>query len=658
MTKIKNRPEIDGLRAIAIITVVLYHTALGINGGYIGVDVFFVISGYLITSLILNDLSSGTFRLLDFWERRVRRILPALALVVAACIAAAWVIFFPGDFKEFGRSVTYQSLFLSNVFFRRSTGYFSSDDTQPLLHTWSLAIEEQFYILFPLVLITVAKFANRRVAVVLAALAFGSFAVSVYATRFHPIAAFYLLPTRAWELLLGALLAAASGLKPPSKWINECLSWVGLLGILYAAFFYTKDTPFPGLAALPPSLGAALVIWTNSSSLTSVGKILSLRVLVFVGLISYSLYLWHWPLLVFTKYWAFTQPSRTTSLAVVAASLLLATITWKVVETPFRKRAVFPRRIQVFTFAGTTLVALLLVGGTINHANGFQSRWSPAALKFLEGQNDQDFRVELTRASVENGNLTAIGYKQADRPIDLLIWGDSHGMAVLHVLDVVCAEHGVRAVAATHSATIPLLDFPCNSTYSLKGDTVPYNQAILAYVTEQKIKNVLLVAAWNGYISPPNDYSGPPIPAELDNFKSSLAKTIHALHQAGAKVLILKDVPKQKFNVPRALATATRVGEDPARVGLPIGEHEARTSSVNKLFDEYAGPSVVVLDPVNIFTDSTGLCRAELDGRPLYFDQHHLSIFGEMQLQPMFESLFGSGALVRNATLDQNAPGR
>jgi hypothetical protein len=413
------------------------------------------------------------------------------------------------------------------------------------------------------------------------------------------------------------------------------------LGILIAASFYNKDTPFPGFAALLPCIGAALVIWTNSSSRTFVGKMLSVPPLVFLGLMSYSLYLWHWPLLVFSKYWYLpnSESSQVYHLKLVALSLLLAAITWKIIETPFRNRVVLRSRLQAYAFAGIALAGLLFAGLEIKHAHGFRSHWPEVALRYLDARDDKDFRVELDFASVKDRHLTSLGEKGEHRPIDLLVWGDSHAMSILHVLDALCLKHNVRAVAATHSATIPFLDYPCTTRYSMRDDTVPYNWAVASYVKERQIKNVLLVAAWNGYLPPTANQD------EKRKFSDALAKTINFLHQAGARVFLMKDVPKQKYDVPRVLATAARFGKDTRQLGLSINEHRARTAFVSELFDGLASPSVILLDPTTMLTNEAGLCRAEMDGRALYFAQHHLTIHGEMQLQPLFEPIFQEGVL-------------
>jgi peptidoglycan/LPS O-acetylase OafA/YrhL len=570
MSKIKHRPEIDGLRAIAVLSVVFFHAGLGFAGGYVGVDVFFVISGFLITSLILSEMDGGTFGILDFWERRVRRILPALALVVVACIAAGWLMFIPTDFKKLGESVAAQSLLKSNLYFWRNTEYFTSNDAQPLLNTWTLAVEEQFYLLFPLFLLAMRRLGRRAIVGTMGVAALASLALSIRGTYADPNAAFYLLAYRAWELLLGSLLAALPEWRIPGKGLNECLSWGGLLAILGAAWFYDSDTRFPGAAALLPCLGAGLFIGTNAPGRTLAGRILSLKPVVFVGLISYSLYLWHWPVLIFSKYWALKPLSPYALAGALVGSLLLAIISWKFVETPFRRRLVLRGRVRIFAFGGCTLAALLLAGRLIEHEQGFRSRWGAAALQYIDGRKDQDYRIELDLAAARRGQFTGIGVGDAHRPIDWFIWGDSHAMALLHVLNVICSEADVRAVAATHSATAPLLNYPSTSTYALKGDAMAYNQAIVEFIRKRKIRNVLLVGAWSGYLPANSNQSA------RDRFSRSLAETLAALRRTGAKVFIMKDVPIQPFDVPRALALAVRRKVDISKLGTSESEYNAR----------------------------------------------------------------------------------
>jgi peptidoglycan/LPS O-acetylase OafA/YrhL len=268
----KYRAEIDGLRAVAVLSVLFFHANIGVSGGYVGVDVFFVISGYLITGLILKECDRGTFRIVEFWERRVRRIVPVLTVVVLSCLVAGWFLLLPLDFKELGQSVVAQAMLLSNVYFWRESGYFAqAAEVKPLLHTWSLAVEEQFYLIYPVALVALTRLSRKALVATIVFLCSVSLILSIYSSYRHPSANFYLLPTRAWELLMGSFLAALPTQRASIRWLTECLSWGGLISILCAACLYGDDTRFPGIAALLPCVGTALVIWANGHTLTSLG---------------------------------------------------------------------------------------------------------------------------------------------------------------------------------------------------------------------------------------------------------------------------------------------------------------------------------------------------------------------------------------------------
>src|SRR6056297_20083 len=337
------RADIDGLRALAVLPVLAFHAGLApFSGGFVGVDVFFVISGYLIAGLILPRIRAGRFSLLEFYERRARRLLPALFVVMAVSGALAAALFLPAELREFGQSAVAATLFASNVLFSRETGYFETEAAlKPLLHTWSLGVEEQFYLLFPLLLMALAARRAGRVALVpvLAALALASLALAAWAVPRAPAFAFYLLPTRLWELMLGALLAVAPLPALRRRAVREAAAAAGLAAILWAMLRYSEATPFPGPAALLPCLGAALVIHAGASGPTAVSRALSLGPVVFVGLISYALYLWHWPVLVFAEYAAVRELTTVETGAALALSGVLAALTWRFVERPFRRPA-------------------------------------------------------------------------------------------------------------------------------------------------------------------------------------------------------------------------------------------------------------------------------------------------------------------------------
>lgn len=361
---LRYRPEIDGLRALAVLPVVLFHAGFSLfAGGFVGVDVFFVISGYLITSIILSEQAAGNFSIVRFYERRARRILPALFLVMFCCLPFAFLWLWPGDLKEFSQSVSNTSIFISNVLFERKSGYFDSAAAfKPLLHTWSLSVEEQYYLLFPpLVLLITWRWA-KNLPKVLAAIALLSLAWANYEVRNDSGAAYFLLQSRMWELMIGSLLACYHQRHPfgtqQSTWRNAAGSLLGLALILCSIFYYNETVPYPSLYTLAPTLGAALIL-ACASPHNVVGKLLALKPFVFIGLISYSVYLWHQPVFVFARTAGYAEAGAGFFAALSVLVIILGYLSWRWVETPFRTPGKFSRK-QVFVFA--LLGSLFFIG--------------------------------------------------------------------------------------------------------------------------------------------------------------------------------------------------------------------------------------------------------------------------------------------------------
>jgi peptidoglycan/LPS O-acetylase OafA/YrhL len=372
------RKEIDGLRALAVIPVILFHAGFQFfSGGFVGVDVFFVISGYLVTSIILSEMQAGNFSLTSFYERRARRILPVLFFVLFVCIPLAWVLFLPSDLYKFSKSLVAVSTLSSNLLFWRWSGYFdTASELKPLLHTWSLAVEEQFYLLFPIFLIYVSRARKQCYISMLLVLALLSFLLAQYFSLDRPFFTFYLLPTRAWELFIGALLAIAklrSKIEYFGKSALECLSIIGFLGICISVFYFSKSTPTPSFFTLIPTFSAALLIYSaNNTNL--VGKLLSSRPMVSMGLISYSAYLWHQPLLAFSKY-SYSERVDYIYLLVLVLTFFLSFLSWKYIEVPFRDKNKFSRR---FIFNSSLIASFFFISigclGIVT--NGFSQRFT------------------------------------------------------------------------------------------------------------------------------------------------------------------------------------------------------------------------------------------------------------------------------------------
>lgn len=629
------RGDIDGLRAVAVIGVILSHADLGCPGGFVGVDVFFVISGYLITGLILKDLARGTFSILEFWERRIRRIVPALSAMALATLLAGWFLFLPAAFAALGKSIVGLATMASNVQFWRESGYFEeSGKEKPLLHLWSLAVEEQFYLFFPLFLLLIIRVRGmRRVSLPLFIVAFASFIVSVYGSVRFPSATFYLLPTRAWELLVGGLLASL-----PLDRLGEAPRWrewgvsIGLLAILLPYFLYDDTMTFPGLSALPPVLGTALVIagGQGRGSLPFASRLLRLRPLVFVGLASYSLYLWHWPVLAFARYSLLTPPHLGERLVFVATGMALGVASWRFVERPFRRRSVLASRPRLMTATAFVFLTMLGGGPAIRQGEGFKERLPSRALRFVTtGAIEPSFQRSLNIEDVPD-RLTPLG--DSDAPPEVLVWGDSHAMAILPALAQLCRESGISGRAATHSSTAPALNYFVRARHGLNEESIPFNAAVLEYVRTAKIRKVLLAATWSSYF-------------EDQEFSDAMLATTDALQSAGASVYFMTDVPIYPFHVPKALALSTWQGRDRSSIALPLAEYDSRNRKVVNFLPTLQKRGVVILDPMPILRAgraSDAILPFDNAGA-LYGDRRHLSTHGALTLKPLFAALFSRG---------------
>ena len=419
---VKYRPDIDGLRAIAVLSVVLYHFGIGgLQGGFVGVDVFFVISGYLITRIIHSEMQRGEFTLARFYERRARRIFPALFVVLLATMAAGLWILLPSDLAWLGKASVATVLFASNVLYLLKSGYFdSSAEFNPLLHTWSLGVEEQFYLGLPLLMLLVGRFWTRGLGKVLAICAVLSFIACVVVQPLNFKATFFLSPFRAWELLLGSLLGIGAVPAIRHAAARNGLAFVALCALLGSVAFMGGGIDFPGWKVGIPVSATALLLHVGSSGGSRVSSALSWRPLVFVGLISYSLYLWHWPMLVLAKYRSGMEPlSPVTSLVLLALVLLFAVASYYLVERPFRKAgrgAPGLSQRQVFAASTVAAVALLAVGLSFAREGGFPAR-VPAEVAILDQARSAQYPFAKCHRVVPGQDSTCrIGVEEGGAP--------------------------------------------------------------------------------------------------------------------------------------------------------------------------------------------------------------------------------------------------
>jgi len=649
------RKDIDGLRAVAVLAVVLFHAAPGVlPGGFIGVDVFFVISGFLISSIILDDLNARRFSLLNFYERRIRRIFPALFFMLAVVTVFAAALLLPPDLKDYGQSLAAVSVSLSNFMFWMETGYFSVQAFQkPLLHTWSLGVEEQFYMVFPLFLLLVFKCGAQKFLLPLFSVIFAAaLAASAWLTSHHPEFAFYMPMTRAWELLLGAMIALNVIPALNNKAFNDALSVLGLVLIAASCLLYSGSTAFPGIAAVMPCLGAGLVIFTGQQRETPAGKFLSLRFMVFTGLISYSLYLWHWPFFSLYRYYKYDELAGQEIVLIIAASFLAAFLSWKYIEQPFRGRNALLGRKQVYACAAIAVAAAIIAGAAFHIHKGLPARFGEtvnAAIAARSQNNPRHAACLLEGTSDELPPLAPclFGATESGR-YDIVIWGDSQADHWVPGLEARAAGEEFSGRQITKAGCPPLPGaVRVESGIGAREDCARFNDKALQLITDDPhIKTVILSGRWTLYTEDTQSRLGEAAPQQVyltdspsseasrENsrrvFRESLEKVAGALRSAGKNVIIIGPMPEPGYNVPDCLARAES-GKYAVKscMQLPRDDADRRASFVNQALQEIQAsyPGIVIFFPVEKICDNTS-CALSHDGRPLYMDDNHLSAEG------------------------------
>lgn len=432
----KYRSEVDGLRSLAVLPVILFHAGFkGFSGGFVGVDIFFVISGYLITTILIEELENDKFSIVNFYERRARRILPALSFIMLLCIPLAWMLMPLENHKEFLHSLVAVSLFASNLLFWMESGYFeAASEEKPLLHTWSLAVEEQYYLLFPIFLFVFWRFGKNRVFIVILLMSVASLLLAEWGWRNNPSMNFFLAPFRVWELFAGSLVAFV--IKRGGVRSGNLLALTGLLCLLYATFFFDKFTPFPSVYTLVPVGGTVLIILYSGQG-TVVNHLLSTRLLVGIGLISYSAYLWHQPIFAFSRMVSAVPFSHFEMLMLSVISIGLAYLSWRYIEAPFRRKDVMGRK-AIFMASGAMLAVFITYG--------------IAGSRFAEyldsGQYNDYEQFSLTDSQVSNRDLraaswetiktrdeSALWFEPDSMKTNVLIIGNSHSKDVFNALE-------------------------------------------------------------------------------------------------------------------------------------------------------------------------------------------------------------------------------
>lgn len=630
----KYRSDIDGLRCVAVLSVVIFHLSReALPGGFLGVDVFFVISGFLITDIILREAAAGTFTIRRFYERRVRRIAPALLAVLAATTAASAVILLPVDLIGYAKSVLATLGFVSNIYFWRDTDYFSrAAEMKPLLHTWTLGVEEQFYILFPLFLAVLVRIFPRSILPAIAVITVTSLAANILASRFGgDTPAFYLLPTRAWELGAGALLAAWSARSSRAA-LNTVLALVGAALIVAGLIGLAMPAHIP--TALPVVVGAVLVIWSGSTR-TPVSALLSTRLAVGIGLISYSLYLWHWPVIALSGYYLVAPLGWVGILLAVVAMFSAAYLSWRFVERPFRQKDMPARTVWIFAAVGAAVLAV--TAAAIIAANGFPARLNERASR-INAAVGTHYRCAVTDYLVFGAGRACVMNLPSRNPADaeVVLVGNSHAQQYAPLVEEILKREGKKGLLVPANGCLPTIgvniDVPCHATAE---------NNIEAIAALPKAKRVIIALTWIKW-QDVFDRSG----KRLDNrdFRATLAglgATIARLQAAGKTIVVVGPIAIPGYDIAsdasRRLAFGLPINQP---MDTPRSDYDRDYRAViahfqNRRDVRFVRPDLAqcdanrcyfIKDARSLFSDSSHLARAAL---PMFRQQ-----FEQQLLQP------------------------
>ena len=604
----KYRPEIDGMRGIAVASVLLFHAGFPLfEGGYIGVDIFFVISGYLISTIILTELDEATFSFKNFYERRVRRIYPALIVVVVCCFPVAWFVMLPSQLEDFSKSAVATMLFASNIFFRQNSGYFAAaEEEKPLLHTWSLSIEEQFYIVFPMFIFLFLRFGRTKLAVSIFFVACFSLLLSQWAYFNRPIDNFYYLLTRAWELLSGTICAFYTyrfEIRP-----NKFLSYFGFVLLLVPIFSFSSTTPIPGVIGLIPTLGVALVI-TSISKRDLVYSFLSSRYLVALGLVSYSLYLWHQPVLAFLRVIYIGDPPDLVIILALCLAVALAYVTWRFVELPFRDRSTIKASSKkVISMGGLTSFVIILLGSFFAYNKGFPNRFE-MRLGGDVGHDEFHQFVDASFVDCEPSSVAQVAMVWNDflrckqsmmGAPEIVLLGDSH------------AEHLFAGLAQA----LPDVNVAFYPPFALPYiDNVQYREVFNALANRDEPALVLLTMHYLERVR------------SVREFEENFGQTIEFLQSHDHQVVLVGDIPR--FGIPAEACLFTNSSEKVAEYcSIPFSEYYDQRniyhSSLIRLSQTY---NIDYIEIDSIVCDVTR-CSMVSGSNLLYRDNNHLNLMG------------------------------
>lgn len=626
LTHPKYRADIDGLRAIAVLAVIFFHIFPNwVRGGFVGVDVFFVISGYLITSLINADIHKDAFSVKTFYLRRIRRLSPALLAMLVPVSLAALVILKPEDMRSFALSLALQFVSLQNVFFLIDGEYFRGADMKPLLHTWSLAVEEQFYLFWPLFLLFTRRLTFRFLLLLIGTIIIGSFLLNLVLISLSPKASFFLAPTRAWELGIGGVAALLDGKMLFQIWLSKktriAAAFIGLFAVLISITLFSAKTPFPGVAAILPVLGTFFLLASKIGESTIIGQLLTHPLTVRLGLISYPVYLWHWPIIACLRQFGTDPTEPYYAFVIVLMTFGLAEITYRFIELPIRHRIWLPGAKSLLVAVGSAFFVLIAFGIHSWISDGAAYRFAPSARAFLTAPfSARSERCGFVFRAIHPREQVCALREEPNAERRVLLWGNSHADMWSGFFATLAAEQ---------NASLYLNARNCRATPDSDFCGARVQQSIFNFIISKKVTDVVLASTWYGSYGISDDV-----------FEREFLDVVHKLSAIGVRTWIVIDPPAGDALNP--IVAFEQNPRAPQFGAISLSEYVAlqkrREQSLFEPLSRTLG-NVKVIDPsLNLCAES--ICPGGKDGIPWYRDSAHLTDAGAMTAKSQFVAVF------------------
>jgi len=633
LSSITYRKDIDGLRALAVLLVLVFHFNLAPfgKGGFLGVDIFFVISGFLITSILVKELNTDSFRFGHFYAKRIRRLAPALFTTLALVMVAGSIFFLPEAFRELSKQVLTTQFYVSNFYFWQNINYFGIHaDATPLLHTWSLAVEEQFYLLFPIFVVILYKYLRPFFWPAIISGLLISFCLNIIFVHEKPELTFYLMPTRAWEMLLGSVaMLISSKLTIRSAVINEIIAISGLGIITLSVFLYSVEVVFPGYYALAPTFGAMMIIISGKNESTSLSRLLGLPIIVYIGKLSYSLYLTHWPIHIFaSSLLGVDGYTMTWRLAMFGLTFIVSIAILHLIETPIRKGKFLYSDKRIYSAYLAGLLTTILVCGFVLYDRGVPSRFSPETIKMAEYVLDKPPVSGCQyngQQRLVSDDFCLIG--DAEIPPSWIVIGDSHAWAGQEAFNLYLKSKGESGFLMFQHNCPPLKGL---AIFKAKGSCMAFNNASYDFMSQFKGElNVLLVSTWiqagkGSFSYDPNIKLSPE--ESIDYFNKVLHESINYINKLDNKLYVWGPLPGAKKDVPNTLARAKNKTAEEDQISFTLAEHLNDYAFFYTALKKHKEDIYGSFLPFEVLCVETEKCRVTQDGKPLYFDGSHMSL--------------------------------